>query len=489
MRKLVMLLAAGLALAIPLFIWMQRTPEPKRAESRGASGAASVSGAQLAALGRVEGRGETISVGAATDGVVKAVFVSEGQQVSKGTLLAAINCDDISEEVDLARAQADSARDARTRLLRGDRDEERAAAAQATDAAKAVMMQAQDHLDRMNALYQKQEISRDTFDQANRDFEVAQADYEKAEDEQKLADAGPLPEEVSHANAEVRAADRAVSVAVEKVEKCNVRAPISGTILKVLTKAGESYSTLLPHPLFTISDESVRRVRAEVDERDIARLKIGQASIVTADAFPGQKFEGQVVEIAQAMGPKSVMSDDASQEIDRNVLDVVIQLKPTKEELPIGLRVTAEMTSVTTPVEESVEPSTEPSPTASLPAETAISNIGTAAVPDAPAVRAEVAAEAPVAGASWAVPVSVSNATGFLLQAAAMTHPENANALAAVLQKKSFPAFVATRRGDPFYRVDVGPYPTLAAATEAKNVLSSGGFETILKHRATAATQ
>ncbi|HEY6466576.1 MAG TPA: efflux RND transporter periplasmic adaptor subunit [Candidatus Acidoferrales bacterium] len=488
MRKLFMVLAAGLALAIPLFIWMQRTPEPKRAESRGASGAASISGVQLAALGRVEGRGETISVGAATDGVVKEVFVTAGQEVSKGALLAAINCDDIGEEVDLAKAQADSARDARTRLLRGDRDEERAAAVQATDAAKAVMMQAQDHLNRMNALYQKQEISRDTFDQANRDFEVAQANYEKTEDEQKLADADPLPEEVSRANAEVRAAERAVRVAMDKVEKCNVRAPISGTILKVLTKAGESYSTLLPHPLFTISDESVRRVRAEVDERDIARLKIGQASIVTADAFPGQKFEGQVVEIAQAMGPKSVMSDDASQEIDQNVLDVVIQLKPAKEELPIGLRVTAEMTGVTTPVEQSVEAPTEP-PTTSLPIETTASNREVAAAPGAPAVHAEATAEESAAGAGSATSVTLSNTTGFLLQAGAMTHPENADALAASLQKKSFPAFVATRKGDPFYRVDVGPYPTLAAATDAKNALSNGGFETILKHRMTEAAQ
>jgi HlyD family secretion protein len=475
MRKLFMLLAAAIALAVPLYVWMQRTPEPKRADSRDAAGTASVSGVQLAALGRVEGRGETISVGAATDGVVQTVFVTAGQRVSKGMLLAAIDCDDISEEVDLAKAQADSARDARTRLLRGDREEERAAAAQATAAAKAVMMQAQDHLDRMNALYQKQEISRDTFDQANRDFEVAQADYEKAQDEQKLADADPLPEEVSRANAEVRAADRAVSVAMDKVEKCNVRAPISGTILKVLTKAGESYSTLLPHPLFTISDESVRRVRAEVDERDIAKLKMGQASIVTADAFPGQKFEGQVVEISRAMGPKSVMNDDASQEIDRNVLDVVIQLKPTKEELPIGLRVTAEMTGVTTPIEQPEASETSSAAPRSAPP--------TTPAPEQTPPAAEMSAPVTAAAAN------VTKSVGFLLQAGAMTHPENADALAAVLQKKNFPAFIVIRKGDPFYRVDVGPYADLASATEAKNALSSGGFETILKHRSTVTAQ
>jgi HlyD family secretion protein len=464
---------------------------------------------ELAALGRVEGRGETISVGAAADGVVKQVLVEDGQDVTKGALLAAIACDDISAEIDLAKAEAESARAARTRLLRGDREEEREAAARATDAAKAVMMQAQDHLNRMNALYQKAEISRDMFDQATRDFEVAQANYERAEDEQNLADAQPLPEEVSKADAEVAAAERNVNVATDKLEKCNVRAPISGTILKVLTKTGESYSTLLPHPLFTLADESVRRVRAEVDERDIAKVKIGQASIVTADAFPGEKFVGQVVEISQTMEEKSVLSDDPAQKTDRDVLDVVIELKPAKDQLPLGLQVTAKMTSATMPAAESsmdapadssaLDASSLQANAASDPpkkaVESASENVSKAGEVDAArAVALKAGAPAllvaKIAPASApAAPVTATKAAGFVLQAGAMTHTENATALADELKKKSFPAFVLTRHGDLFYRVDVGPYPDLASATEAKNQLSSGGFETILKHPSPDATR
>jgi HlyD family secretion protein len=467
MRKTFTIALAGLIVLIPLLIWLSRAQNPKRVESQEVSSAA----VQLAALGRVEGRGETISVGAATDGVVKEVLVTDGQQVNRGALLAVINCDDISSEIDLARDQADSARQARIRLLRGDRDEEREAAARETDAANAVLMQAQEHLNRMDALYQKSEISRDMFDQAKRDFEVAQADYERAQDEQNLADAKPLPEEVSRADAEVAAAERNVNVATDKLEKCNVRAPISGTILKVLTKAGESYSTLLPHPLFTIADESVRRVRAEVDERDIGKVKLGQACIVTADAFPGQKFEGQVVQISQAMEPKSVVGDDPSQKTDRDVLDVVVELKSSKEELPLGLRVTAQMTGATTPVAQH-----------SLGLSSASSTNSSAdlsPVPDA-AARNTIA---------LAASGDATKATGILLQAGAMTHPENADALAALLQKKNYPAFVATRNGDLFYRVDVGPYPDLASAAVAKNELSSRGFETLIKHPLPASTR
>lgn len=467
---LAVLVAAG-AVAIPFLYREQGLSTGRALASADRNGPA----VELAALGRVEGRGETISVGAAADGVVKQVLVEDGQDVTKGALLAAIDCDDISAEIDLAKAEVESARDARTRLLRGDRDEEREAAARATDASKAVMMQAQDHLNRMNALFQKQEISRDMFDQATRDFEVAQANYERAQDEQNLADAQPLPEEVSKADAEVAAAERNVSVETDKLEKCNIRAPISGTILKVLTKTGESYSTLLPHPLFTLADESVRRVRAEVDERDIAKVKIGQASIVTADAFPGEKFSGQVVEISQAMEEKSVLSDDPAQKTDRDVLDVVIELKPSKEQLPLGLQVTAQMSGGTLPLPET---------SIAMPADSS-----SASAAAAPAASTPAAPTVQVAEEAAPAPAPMVKTAGFVLQAAAMTHTENATAMVDELKKKDFPAFVSTRQGDAFYRVDVGPYPDLASATEAKNQLSSGGFETILKHQRVAAKE
>jgi ABC exporter DevB family membrane fusion protein len=481
MRKIVTVVVAGVAVLIPMFIWVNRAPDSKPAPLHEAT----ASDVQLAALGRVEGRGETISVGAATDGVVKEVLVTDGQKVNEGALLAVINCDDISAEIDLAKAEADSSRQARIRLLRGDRDEEREAAARETDAAKAVLSQAQDHLNRMDALYQKSEISRDMFDQAKRDFEVAQANYERAQDEQSLADAKPLPEDVLRADAEVAAAERNVNVATDKLEKCNVRAPISGTILKVLTKAGESYSTLLPHPLFTIADESVRRVRAEVDERDIGKVKIGQASVVTADAFPGRKFDGQVVEISQAMEAKSVESEDPAQKTDRDVLDVVIELKPSNEDLPLGLRVTAEMTGATSPVAQSSPAS---APIASM-ASDALADSSPAVAPSHDAAPVQESAAPPSDDTAKNAAQGATKISDFLLQAGAMSHKDNADALAALLQQKNFPAFVASKNGDPFHRVDVGPYLDLASATLAKNQLTSSGFETILKHPPTGSAR
>ena len=79
----------------------------------------------FASPGRVEGASETTQVGAAADGILKSVYVKEGQFVKRGTLLGEIACDDLQPTLQTAMAEAASARQARARLLRGARDEEK----------------------------------------------------------------------------------------------------------------------------------------------------------------------------------------------------------------------------------------------------------------------------------------------------------------------------------------------------------------------------
>lgn len=338
MRRVPKYVVAGFVIAIPALFWFSRRQPPAEANQKVVPG----SEVLLASPGRVEGLGDTISVGAATDGVVESVLVTDGQEVTEGTALAVIGCDDIKAEIEQAKAEAESARQSRIRLLRGHRIEERNTAAQKTAAAQAVLNQTMEHLKRMDTLYQKQEISRDLFEQVKSDYEVAQANYRSSRYEQDLLESGPLPEEKSRADADVTAAEKNVSVSMEKLQKCTIRAPISGTVLRIMTRAGESYSTLVPRPLFSLADDSIRRVRAEVDERDVGKVKMAQRIIVSADGFPGRRFDGRVIELAHVMGRKSVLSGDPAEKVDRDILEVIIELDQSAKELPIGLRVTAQ---------------------------------------------------------------------------------------------------------------------------------------------------
>jgi HlyD family secretion protein len=473
---------AVMLVAIVSLVWsMKKQTKPPIVESREPSEPVPV----LAAQGRVEGRGETISLGAGADGVVKDVLVTEGQQVSKGTVLARIDCEDIQAAIEMAQAQADSAQQAKVRLLRGHRDEERKAALQNTEAAKAVLSQAQEHFGRFEALYEKGEISRDAFEQAQRDFEVAKADYERAVDEESLVNADPLPEEISRADAEIMAAERNVNLSTERLGKCEVRAPITGTILKVLTKTGESYSTLVPRPLFTLADESVRRIRAEVDERDISKIKLGQSGVITADAFPGQRFEGEVVQISPAMKQESVLSEDPSQKVDRDVLDVLLELRDAGKELPIGLRVTAQLTS-NLAVQSLGISSERALPLARADSVTRLKPISTSATVSSTTPTPASATAAGARTAIVATPLVSQDArqsTSFFLQVGAMAHKENADALAQTLRAQKFPAVVLERQGDSFFRVDLGPYPNPEDMRNAKAELKENGFGDALERR------
>ena len=70
-------------------------------------------------------------------------------------------------------------------------------------------------------------------------------------------------------------------------------APIEGTVLRVLLRPGESFSTLTPRPLFRMADTSARRVRAEIDERDVLNVRVGQPVVVFPDGHETQRFTWQ----------------------------------------------------------------------------------------------------------------------------------------------------------------------------------------------------
>ncbi len=296
----------------------------------------------LASPGRIEARSDLVNVGAGIDGVIRSIHVREGQTVQRGEVLADLACDDLQSALQVATANRDSLTDARLRLQRGSRQEEREAAAQKTVAARAVLDQAAAQLARMSKLYEAQEVSRLTFEEAQRDRDVAEAQFQQSQRNQEIVNAGPLPEELARADADLSGAEAGIKLAEDKLGKCVVRAPISGTVLRVLLREGESFGLIAPRPLFTMADVSGRRVRAEVDENDIANVHIGQKLIVSADAYSQRTFSGVVTQLANLMGRRSVVTGDPAQKADRDILEVTADLSQPANALPIGLRVTVQ---------------------------------------------------------------------------------------------------------------------------------------------------
>ena len=332
----------ALLLVIASVTFLTTSRNSNSVEAHGSSSDNSSAAVTFAAPGRVEGASETTQVGAAADGILKAVFVKEGQVVKKGTLLGEIGCDELQATLQTALAEADGARQAKARLLHGARDEEKKIASDKTAAARATYEEAKSRLEMQQALYQKQQISRAAYDQAIRDRDVADANLKAATRTEELLAAPPLQEDTARADAAVMAAEGRAETVQEQIGKCSIFAPIDGTILRVYARRGESYSTVAPRPLFSIADTSARHIRAEIDERDVDRVSLGQKVLIEADALDGKKLKGSVAQIADMMGRKSISTGDPADKSDRDVLEAVVDLEDSSRPLPIGLRVTVQ---------------------------------------------------------------------------------------------------------------------------------------------------
>ena len=70
--------------------------------------------------------------------------------------------------------------------------------------------------------------------------------------------------------------------------------PISGTLIARSFEPGQGVTA--SDAVLTVSDRLI--IRANVDETDIAQLKVGQEARLTLDAYPDQPFDAKAVHIA-----------------------------------------------------------------------------------------------------------------------------------------------------------------------------------------------
>lgn len=292
----------------------------------------------IAAPGRVEAVSEEIRVSSELSGRLKAVNVEEGDRVAKGQILAEIENADYKARVANAEATLEQREAALRRIVNGSRGEERREAQAAKVAAEAVLDNASTEAERRRNLAAKGVISRDEADRYERALRVAQAEHDQASQHFALVDAEAREEDRARAAAEVASAKAQLEEARAYLEKSYIRAPIGGVILKKLRHAGESVSTQFDSPVVTMADDSSLRVRLDVDETDVAKLRVGEPAFVTAEAYGSQRFTGRVFRVGRILGKKNVRTDEPSEHVDTKILETLVQLDPGQK-LPLGLRV------------------------------------------------------------------------------------------------------------------------------------------------------
>src|SRR5687767_8308018 len=255
--------------------------------------------ASVTASGQVQPRTK-VDVAADISGRIVRLAVKEGQLVKRGDFLLQIDPEQYEAAVQRAEAGLSSAK---------------AQAAQA----RANFLQAKRSYDR-NVEIRKtntQLVSDAEIEQTRTQMEVNQALLEASD------------HNVEQSNASVRDAKNSLG-------KTTIVAPMSGRITRLVVEEGE---TAVPGTfnkeaatLLTISDMAVLETIVKVDETDVARISLGDSSIVQIDAFPDTTFIGKVVEISHSSVRGAATGATTEQAVD---YEVRIQLlNPPQETRP-----------------------------------------------------------------------------------------------------------------------------------------------------------
>jgi HlyD family secretion protein len=367
----VVLLAAVVGIGL-IFFWRAGRPIPVavvRPVSRPVT-------QTVAASGRVGGKHETV-VGAQVQGTVAELFVDEGDVVTRGQVLARIRNDVAEAQVRQAEQALRTARAQLVEASAGPRPSEvnasRAQVAQAeatvaqrqaqVDQARAAVTQAEARLElarrtleRNRFLLAQGAIARQTVDQAETEFRAAQADLESARQgvataranlaaarasvtaaraQLRTLEAGPRAEAVAVARERVREAEAALQVAREQAQNYVVRAPFSGTVTQIVAERGAPVTS---NGVVRLVETGRPEIRADVDESNLADLRVGQRVVITSTTFRGARLEGRVTEIGAQVDPArgtveiTVVPDQAppwlrpGQTVDVNV--IIAEAKP-----------------------------------------------------------------------------------------------------------------------------------------------------------------
>lgn len=290
------------------------------------------------ATGRVEPKSGEVRIVAETAGRIEDIGVELNDRVAAGDLLIRLDDADALTKVAAATAEAQMRERIRNNdSVRGLARERRDAEDEVANAERALFGARQVFDD---ALKEKREGS-------GTDAAVSTARSNLEEAKKKLADERanlaavnaksgmPLPTSVESTLAVARAKLTAAELAVERTR---VRAPFDGTVLNMVAKEGELATPSPQNALLVFGDVNSLKVRAEVEERDAAKIHVGQRVIVRADAFPNQDFEGRVTSIAQSLSTPRIASRGPRRPNDVEVLEAVVDLDG-RPPLLTGMRV------------------------------------------------------------------------------------------------------------------------------------------------------
>jgi HlyD family secretion protein len=218
-----------------------------------------------------------VKIAPEVSGEITLLNIVEGDSVYKGEVLVKINPAIYNSMVNQATASVEQSR----------------ATASNTEQ---MMQQAQSQYElalatynRNKKLYDQKVISQLEFEQGEASFKSAKATLDAAKASTSGGKYG------------IQGAQAGLSQAQENLLKTTIIAPVSGIISQLNVKKGERVvgtAQMAGTEMLTIADMSRIEVRVDVSETDISKVKIGDTTLIEADAYRNRKFKGIVSKVA-----------------------------------------------------------------------------------------------------------------------------------------------------------------------------------------------
>ena len=229
------------------------------------------------------------AVGAVITGRVARIPVEEGQSVKRGDVLIVL--DDEDERASVAQASGAVAQaEARLRQLR---EVSLPAAEQALIQAQANLTQARQQHDRARELKAKGFVSQAALDDAQRNLDVAESQLRAAK--LQVATNRPSGSDFALAQTALAQARATLGVAQAKLDQTVILAPVDGTLISRNVEPGNVVQS--GKELMALAPEGETQVVVQIDEKNLAQLRIGQHALASADAFPKERFAAVLVYI------------------------------------------------------------------------------------------------------------------------------------------------------------------------------------------------
>jgi len=212
-----------------------------------------------------------VDVGTEVSGTIKTVAVDYNDRVKVGEVLARLDTDKLEAQVEQSKAALESAR---AKLIE----------------ARATVFEAGANLERFKRV---QELSAGQVP-SKRELDAAEAALRRARAIEATV------------TAQIAEAQAKLSMDQTNLRKAVIRSPINGVVLKRQVEPGQTVAASLQTPvLFTIAESLAQmEVQVDVDEADVAQLKVGQQATFTVDGYPGRVFNAVVKQVRY--GPETV---------------------------------------------------------------------------------------------------------------------------------------------------------------------------------------